>query len=459
MLRNLIIGGVVTEKFDLIVIGTGTAARVAAMRCRAAGWTVAVIDCRPFGGTCALRGCDPKKMLVGGASALDHARRMEGKGIVSDGLHIAWPGLIAFKRSFTDPVPQRHEEGYAAKGIVTFHGQARFTGRNSIAVEGQTLEARHILIATGARPVTLGLPGEEHLITNEEFLALEALPQRIVMVGGGYIAAEFSHIAARAGAQVTLLQRGERMLTHFEPELVGWLMERFQVIGIDVRTGTTVEGVEKTGSGYRVNASSGGQVVTVETDLVVHAAGRVPAIDSLDLKAAMVAVKDGRLQLNEHLQSVSNPAVYAAGDAANSGPPLTPVSSHDAKIVAANLLEGNRHKPDYRGVPSVAFTIPPIAAVGLSEAEARRKGLKFRVQTQKASDWFTARQAAEPVYVFKTMVEDGTERILGAHLVGPHANEVINLFALAIRHGLTAEALKSTMFAYPTGASDIGYML
>lgn len=448
-----------TEKFDLIVIGTGTAARVTAMRCRAAGWTVAVIDCRPFGGTCVLRGCDPKKILVGGASALDHARRMDGKGIVPDGLHIDWPDLIAFKCGFTDPVPQKHEESYAAKGIVTFHGQARFTGRTTLHVEGQALDARYVLIAAGAKPVTLDIPGEEHLITNEEFLALDALPERILMVGGGYIAAEFAHIGARAGARVTVLQRGERMLTHFEPELVGWLMERFQVIGIDVRTGTAVEAIEKTGSGYRVNASSDGQVVTVEADLVVHAAGRVPALDGLDLDAAGVAVRDGRLELNEYLQSVSNPTVYAAGDAAQMGPPLTPVSSHDARVVAGNLLEGNRHRPDYRDVPSVAFTIPPIAAVGLSEAEARRKGLEFRVQTQKAADWFTARQAAEPVYGFKVMVEDGTERILGAHLVGPHADEVINLFALAIRHELTAEVLKSTMFAYPTGASDIGYML
>ena len=447
-----------TEKFDLIVIGTGTAARVAAMRCRAAGWIVAVIDCRPFGGTCALRGCDPKKMLVGGASAIDHVRRMDGKGV--DGTpQIDWPQLIAFKRDFTDPVPDKHERSYAEKGIAAFHGQARFTGPNSVEVEGKALEARHILIATGAKPAALGIPGEEYLITNEEFLALESLPPRIALVGGGYIAAEFSHIAARAGARVTVLQRGERMLSHFEPELVGWLMEKFRVIGIDVRTATTVEGIEKTGSGYRVKGSSAGQTVTVEADLAVHAAGRVPAIDDLDPDAAGVAVKNGRLQLNEFLQSISNPAVYAAGDAAQTGPPLTPVSSHDAKMVVANLLEGNRHKPDYRGVPSVAFTIPPIAAVGLSEAEARRKGLKFRVKAQKASEWFTARQAAEPVYGFKVMVEDGSERILGAHLVGPHADEVINVFALAIRHGLSAGALKSTMFAYPTGASDIGYML
>jgi glutathione reductase (NADPH) len=184
----------------------------------------------------------------------------------------------------------------------------------------------------------------------------------------------------------------------------------------------------------------------------------VPNLDGLDLDRAGIDVADGRVQLNEYLQSVSNPAIYAAGDAALCGPPLTPVSSHDGKIVASNLLEGNRHKPDYRGVPSVAFTIPPIAAVGLSEADARQQGLDFRMQSERAADWYTARQAAEPIYGFKVLVDKATDRILGAHLVGPHADEIINLFALAIRHELTAEALKQTMFAYPTGASDINYM-
>jgi glutathione reductase (NADPH) len=446
------------QQFDLIVIGTGTAARVAAMRCRAAGWAIAVIDSKPFGGTCALRGCDPKKVLVAGASVIDHARRMHGKGIAG-ATNIDWSELIAFKRRFTDPVPSKLEHGYRAQGIAIFHGQARFRGRNSVDVAGETLDARHILIATGATPVTLGIPGEDHLITNEEFLALETLPERIVMVGGGYIAAEFSNIAARAGALVTVLQRSERMLTRFDPDLVGWLMEKFQAVGIDVRTGTFVEGIEKTGAGYRVNASSNGQSMVIEADLVVHAAGRTPNLDSLELHRAGVAVKDGRLQLNDYLQSVSNPAVYAAGDAAGSGPPLTPISSHDAKVVAGNLLEGNRYKPDYRGVPSVAFTIPPIVAVGLSDVDARKQGFKFRVHVQKAPDWFTARQAAEPVYGFKVLVEEETDRVLGAHLVGPHVDEIINLFALAIRQGLTAMALKQTIFAYPTGASDIGDML
>lgn len=405
-----------------------------------------------------MRGCDPKKILVGASSVADEVRRRQGKGIVGVS-HIDWTALMAFKREFTDPVPRRQEESYAEKGIVSFHGQARFTGRNRVKIEEVQLEARYILIATGAKPVTLGIPGEEYLITSEEFLSLGTLPKRMVIVGGGYIAAEFSNIAVHAGSQVKVIQRGDRMLKQFDPDLVGWLMEKFHAMGIDVRTRTKVERVEKTSVGYCVIASSGEQSVNIETDAVVHGAGRVPNLDGLDLDRAGIDAINGRLQLNEYLQSISNPAIYAAGDAALSGPPLTPVSSHDGKIVAKNLLEGNRHKPDYRGVPSVTFTDPPIAAVGLSESVARQQGIDFRMQSQKAADWYSARQAAEPVYGFKLLVDKSTDRILGAHLVGPHADEIINLFALAIRHELTAEALKQTMFAYPTAASDIAYML
>lgn len=445
-------------QYDLLVIGTGTAAMTAAMRVKRAGRSVAVIDEKPFGGTCALRGCDPKKMLVAGAEVVDAVRRMSRNGVAGN-VHVDWSDLIAFKRTFTDPIPEKHEHRYRDRDISTFHGSARFTGPRSLSVAGTELEGRHILIATGAEPVELRLPGEEYVVDNEAFLALEALPRRIVLVGGGYIAAEFSHVAARAGAEVTILQRGPRMLSHFEPELVGWLMDAFSAIGIAVRTNTTVTAVEKNGDAFTVRAQTGGEQVTVEADLVVHAAGRTPALDRLNLAAANIDVACGRLELNQYLQSVSNPAVYAAGDAAQRGPPLTPVASHDAKAVAANLIDGNHWEPDYRGVPSVAFTLPPIAAVGMSEAEANQAGLQFKAKSERASYWYTARRVAEPVYGYKTLVEEGTGRILGAHLVGPHADEVINLFGLAIRHGLTADDLKSAMFAYPTGASDLGYML
>jgi glutathione reductase (NADPH) len=431
---------------------------VAAGRIRKAGRSVAVIDHRPFGGTCALRGCDPKKMLVSGAEAVDLARRMRSHGVNGD-LHIDWKDLIAFKRTFADPVPRKREEDFAKQGIDAFHGLARFIGPDRVAVGDHTLRGRHVLIATGARPAVLGFPGAGHLITSDAFMELDRLPGRIVMVGGGYIAAEFSHIAARAGAQVTVLQRAARMLPAFDAEVVGWLMDKFAEIGVDVCTGNAVTAIERSRNEYGVHVRTPQGEAMVTADLVVHAAGRVPDVTDLNLSAANVAVAGGRLQLNDFLQSVSNPIVYAAGDAAAKGPPLTPVSSHDAKVAAGNILEGNRQKPDYRGVPSVAFTLPPIAAVGLSENAARAQAEKLRVKSAKVPHWYTARRVRETIYGYKTLVDEHNGRILGAHLVGPHADEVINLFALAIRHDLTVDDLKSTVFAYPAGASDIGYML
>lgn len=448
-----------TKQYDLVVIGTGTGASGAAARCRSAGWSVAVIDHLPFGGTCALRGCDPKKVLVGAVEAIDHARRMRGHGVAGGEPTIAWKELMKFKRTFTEPVPAMKEKSFSKNGIDAYHGRARFRGPRSVEVGGEVLEGRFILIAVGAVPMRLGIPGEEHIITSTEFLELEQLPRKIVLLGGGFIAAEFANIAAQAGAQVTVLEQMDRMLTPFDPDLVGWLMEKFHEIGIDVRLKTRVTAIEKSTGGLSVRASSNGKDEVFEADLVVHAAGRVPDLEPLDLVAAGVKSEKGRLTLNEFLQSASNPAVYAVGDAASSGPPLTPVSSHDAKVAAANMLGGNHETPNYLGVPSVAFTSPPIASVGLSEMQARERGIKFRMHSENAAGWYTARRVAETTYGFKVLVEEGTDRILGAHLIGPHVEEVINVFALAIRKSLTAEDLKTTMFAYPTTTSDIGYML
>jgi glutathione reductase (NADPH) len=280
------------KTYDLVIIGSGTAAQVASARVRAADWEIAVIDHQPFGGTCALRGCDPKKMLISGAEAIDAASRMRGHG-VSGEPRIDWRELMAFKRSFTDPIPRKQEQRYAAKGIDAFHGLARFTGPDAVAVEGRELKARHILIAAGARPVPLGIPGEEHVVTSDRFLELNALPARIAMVGGGYIAAEFSQLAARAGGHVTVLQRAERMLPAFDPDLVGWLMEKFGELGIDVRTRSTVQRIEKVANGFLVHASTDGQMQTVTADLVVHAAGRAPDLDTLDRPCARLLAAAG----------------------------------------------------------------------------------------------------------------------------------------------------------------------
>ncbi len=449
-----------TRKFDIVVIGTGSAASAAASRCRSAGWQVAVVDSRPFGGTCALRGCDPKKVLVGAAEALDWVRRMKGKGIRAEEIRIDWQELMRFKRSFTEPVPKNREEGFAKAGIATFHGPARFVGPSSVQVNDEVLEGRYVVIAAGQKPADLKIPGTEHLTTSEQFLELDELPKRILFIGGGYIAFEFAHIAVRAGAQVTIAHRGLRPLTRFDPDLVDQVVKHTRELGVDVQLGTEVIGVEKRSGQLVVRASASGQQRTFETDMVVHAAGRVAEIDDMNLDAAGVACDSQGVRVNAFLQSVSNPAVYAAGDAAASGgPPLTPVADYEGAIVASNLLKGNHQKPNYAGIPTVVFSIPPVASVGLSETEARERGLKFLVKKEMTSTWYSSRRVAEKYSGYKVMVEEGTDRILGAHLLGGEAGEVINLFALAIRSGIRTTDLKHTIFSYPTHASDLPYML
>lgn len=192
--------------FDLIVVGTGGAGTAAALRCAQARWRVAIVDERPYGGTCALRGCDPKKILVGAAELKDCSDRMRGSGIAGE-TRIEWADLMRFKRTFTDPVPEKREPDLIKAGVTAYHGAARFRGPASLSVAGDLLPARHIVLATGARPTTLELDGEAHLITSTDFLDLQRLPRRICFIGGGYIAFEFAHVAARAGASPVILQR------------------------------------------------------------------------------------------------------------------------------------------------------------------------------------------------------------------------------------------------------------
>ena len=449
-----------TRQFDVIAIGTGSAASAVVSRCREAGWQVAIVDSRPFGGTCALRGCDPKKVLVGAAEVVDWARRMQGKGIQAEKLQIDWAELMRFKRSFTDLVPKRREDEFAKAGISAFHGRARFVSATTVQVGEETLEGRHVVIAAGMAPTDLEIPGAEHLTTSDQFLQLNELPRRILFIGGGYIAFEFAHVAARAGAQVTVVHRGPRPLALFDPDLVDQLVERTRELGIDVRLGTEAIGIEKGSAQLIVRALAGGERGTFQPDMVVHAAGRVPEINDLNLDAAGIEWEKRGVRVNEFLQSVSNPVVYSAGDAAASGgPPLAPVASYEGQIVATNLLKGNHQRPNYFGIPSVVFTIPPLAAVGLSERLAREQNLKFTAKTEMTSTWYSSRRIAETYSGYKVLVEEGTDRILGAHILGSEAGEVINLFALAMRSGMRATDLKHMLFAYPTSGSNMTRML
>jgi glutathione reductase (NADPH) len=446
------------RQFDLVVVGTGVTSAVAS-RCREAGWSVAVVDSRPFGGTCALRGCVPKKILVSAAHAVDGARNLAGKGVPARSLTIDWTALMRFKHSLVDPTTDRTEQAWAKMGVEQFHGRARFVGPTTLAVGPDRLTGRRIVVAAGAKPAHLPFPGADRLTLSEGFLDLDALPRRIVFVGGGYIAFEFAHVAVRGGAQVTILQRGPRVLTGFDPDLVDLLVRHTRDLGIRVELGAEVCGVETLPGRVVVAATQGGQERRFEADLAVHAAGRVPDIDDLDLDAAGVKRARGGVQVNGFLQSISNPAVYAGGDAAAGGPQLTPKADHDAMVLTTNLLEGNRLTVSYDGFASAVFSVPPLASAGLSEAAARAAGRRFRTHWQDTSGWFNTRRVGETTSAFKVLVEEDTERVLGAHLLGPHADETINLLAAAIRLRIPASELKQVLFAYPTFGSDVRFMV
>jgi glutathione reductase (NADPH) len=281
--------------------------------------------------------------------------------------------------------------------------------------------------------------------TSTQFLDLEELPCRIVFIEGGSIAFEFTHLAARAGAHVQVLQRGSHPLEKLDPDLVDQLVQATRELGVEVHTNTAVTAIERQGDHLLVHARKGEQENSFEADLVVHAAGRVPDIDDLDLAVANVARQKEGITVNEYLQSTTNPTIYAAGDAvASGGFPLTPVAGMQGKIVAKNLQEGNQDTTDYTGIPSVVFTIPPLARVGLLEETARTQGLQVVTHHEDTSDWYSSRRVALSHTGFKVLVEEKTGRILGAHLLGLHAEEVINLFALAMRMGLSAHDLIPT---------------
>ena len=450
------------DAFDVIVLGTGAGGAAPATKCRAAGMRVAIVDDQPYGGTCALRGCDPKKVLVGAADLTAWHDRMRDNGVSGDA-SVNWPALMRFKRTFTDPVPASTEQAFHNVGIEILHGEARFVSDDRLAVGTRALSAKHIVLATGASPRPLHIPGEELVISSTQFLELGMLPSRIAFVGAGYISLEFAHVARRAGSAVTILGSG-KPLPGFDDAGVARLVQHTRDIGIDVRLETTVTKVERVGSStrFRVHTRSGDTNEVIDADLVVHGAGRVPNTARLDVVAGRVALDaHGAVAVNEFLQSTTNPRVYAAGDVTlpAGSIPLTPVAAHEGAIVAANILHGNSRRPDYRGIPSVVFTLPPLAGVGMTEEAARQSGLPFRVKTEEMADWYANRRVREPAAMFKTIVNPETDMVLGAHLLGTHAEEVINLFAFVIRFGIPSAELKHMIYAYPTSGSDLPYML
>ena len=449
-----------SQHFDLIVIGAGMAGVAAANKCATQGWQVAIVDALPYGGTCALRGCDPKKILRRAAEIIDSARLMRGKGIDDADLSINWSDLMQHKHGFTDPVPQNMEDGLTGNGVTTLHGHAGFTGPCQLEIDGTRYEADRFLVTTGARPRPLDFAGHEHLIDSAHFLDLGELPSRILFVGGGFISFELAHIAARAGSSPVIVDRGERPLKGFDPDLVELLVERGQQVGIDLRRTTTIVDVQPSDGGYHVTLEHAGGRETVETDLVVHGAGRVAELADLGLDAAGVGWGEHGVQVAAHLQSTTNPAIWAAGDSADTaGMALTPVAVSEAKVAASNMIKGTTTAPDYAGTPTAVFTIPELARVGILESEAREDGIDLVVRYSDTSGWYSNYRTGETTAAVKILIDRSTDQIVGAHLLGPEYGELVNTLGLAIKLGLTTRQLKSATAAYPTVGSDLGSML
>ncbi|MEO6894230.1 MAG: NAD(P)/FAD-dependent oxidoreductase [Ginsengibacter sp.] len=445
------------EKFDIIVIGTGSGTSVA-KKCAAAGKKTAIIDYQPFSGTCALRGCDPKKVLVGVAHALSLNKQLKSKGITTVATY-SWKDLMQFKTSFTEPKIPKTEALLKEAGIATFHGKAKFIAENTIQVNDTILYAEKFVIANGAMPTKLSIPGEDLLIDSTAFLELEELPAEILFVGGGFIAFEFAHIVSRFGVKATIVHRGERPLMNFDEDLVKLLVKTSEELGIQIVLNADVKSITKENDRFKVHTEQNGKERNFSTSLAVHAAGRSPDIFDMGLEKMNVSFDKKGVAVNEYMQSVSNENVYSCGDANDKGLPLTPVAAKEGIILAGNLLNGNKKKIEYGHIPSNVFTIPALGAVGLTEQKAKNENLNFTVHFKETTDWYSSRRLNEPVSGFKVLVDKETDLIIGAHLLGPNAEETINLFTLAMNAGITAGTLRKTIFSYPTIASDVVHMI
>ena len=443
------------KNYDVVVVGSGTSAYYCSYALAKEGKKVAIIDERAYGGTCALRGCQPKKYLVANADAIAMAKHLVGQGIeAAPKTH--WKALQALKNEFLDGLSEGSLSGYQKAGMDTYEGHAQMIEENGILVKDTLLKAETIVLATGSTPRKTDIPGHELMGTSETFLDLPELPPRILFIGGGYISFEFATVSAYAGSQPTILHRSDQPLKAFDQDMVSSLLEATQEAGIRVITKESPTKIESVGDHLVVHGQNG---TTYEVDLVIEASGRVPNLSVLQGDQHKVETSKQGVLVNEYYQSVSNPRVYAIGDVAAIGYQLAPVADKEGEIAAENILYGNTKTLNYDVVPSVVFTIPNLASVGLDEHKAKELNIDYRINKGTTTGWPSSKRIGEKHASYKVLIEKGSNRILGAHLVRHNASEVINLLALAIKHHMTSQDLLSMIWAYPTYTSDIKYMI
>ena len=447
------------EAYDVVIVGGGNAAFGVTVPTRKAGLKVVMIEDRDLGGTCPNRGCTPKKALVAAAHALHEIGQAHVHCISVGKPTLDWAALIDREKEMIAGIPDSLAETLQERGVELIRDQAKFVGPNTVEVGGREIEAKHIVIATGSKHRPLPIPGAELMITSDEVLSEPELPESVLFVGGGVIALEFGHVYARAGAKVAVLEVLPQLLPALDADAVEQVRKESRRIGIVVHTGVKVKRVERASKRLRTVFEVDDRELSIESDRVVNGAGRIANVDQLDLEAGNIAHEGFRVSVDETMRSTSNPSVHLCGDVLSGPPQLSPIATYEGRLVGANIVEGPKHRPDYANLPSCVYTIPALATVGLSEAKAKDKGLKTRTQVNDMEYWFSTRTFAETAAWSKIIINEASDAIVGAHFVGHSGEELINIFGLAMKHGIKASQIRDFIFAYPTFSADIKHML
>ncbi|KIP98745.1 MULTISPECIES: glutathione-disulfide reductase [Pseudomonas] len=441
-----------TYDFDLFVIGAGSGGVRAARFSAGYGARVAVAESRYLGGTCVNVGCVPKKLLVYGAQFADEFEQAQGFGWTPGEAKFSWPTLIANKNREIERLNGIYRKLLVGSGVTLLEGHARLLDEHSVEVDGKTYSAERILIATGGWPHVPDIPGHEHAINSNQAFFLEELPKRVVVVGGGYIAVEFASIFNGLGAQTSLLYRGELFLRGFDNSLRTHLHEELAKRGLDVQFNTDLARIDKQADGSLQATLKDGR--TLQADCIFYATGRRPMLENLGLENTTVSLDDkGYIKVDDEYQTTA-PSILAIGDVIGRVQ-LTPVALAEGMAVARRLFKPEEYrKVDYQNIPTAVFSLPNIGTVGLTEEQAREAGHQVKIFESRFRPMKLTLTESDERTLMKLVVDADTDRVLGCHMVGPDAGEIVQGLAVAIKAGATKQVFDETIGVHPSAAEE-----
>lgn len=436
--------------YDLFTIGAGSGGVRASRFAGGFGARVAIAEERYLGGTCVNVGCVPKKLFVYAAEFAHDFEDAAGFGWTVGERTFDWPTLIHNKNQEINRLNGIYERLLNNAGVDIINGRARIIDEHTVEVDGQQYTSEYILVATGGWPRLPEIPGVEHAITSNEAFYLEQLPERMIIVGGGYIAVEFAGVFNNLGVEVTMLHRGNLILRGFDDDIRDTLETEMSKQGIEVRCHEEIVQIEKDGETLTATLKSGD---TLTAGAIMYAIGRVPNTTGIGLEAAGVELNEkGAIVVNEYLQS-SVPHIYALGDVIDRIQ-LTPMATAEGMAVARNLFDGQAQVPAYDNVPTAIFSHPNVGTVGLTEAEARHQYKHVDIYRTKFRPMKHTLSGREERVMMKLVVDADTDKVLGVHMVGPEAGETIQGFAVALKAGATKAVFDSTIGIHPTAAEE-----